>query len=266
MLLSLSRLGWIRPLLTASSVAIVVFLLCPLVLLMVLSFGSSQWFEFPPHSFTFRWYQSIISNPEWMQSLATSLEVGCVVALLSVLLGTLSAFGIMRCPARIRGSLETVFLLPMIFPVVVTAVSVYLFFSTTHLNGTFVGFVIGHLVIALPFAVSAVLNGLKELDGAVEDAAVLCGASRLQAAFRVTLPALKSSLTSAAVFSFLASWDDVVVAIFMSSPSLQTIPVKIWGNLQQDLSPDIAAVSTFLIVSSGIVIFCMNRVQGGAEE
>ena len=135
----------------------------------------------------------------------------------------------------------------MVMPVVVFAVALYAFFLRLQLNGTFLGFVIAHVIIALPFAIISISSALEGFDKSIEDAAVLCGASPLEAKLRVTLPAIKSGLFGAAIFSFLASWDEVVVAIFMSSPDLQTLPVRIFSTLRQDLSPVIAAVSTILV-------------------
>ena len=106
----------------------------------------------------------------------------------------------------------------MVMPVVVLAVALYAFFLRLQLNGTFVGFVIAHTIIALPFAIISISNALEGFDKRIEDAAVLCGASPLEAKLRVTLPAIKSGLFGAAIFSFLASWDEVVVAIFHGQP------------------------------------------------
>ena len=125
--------------------------------------------------------------------------------------------------------------------------ALYAFFLRVHLNGTFVGFVVAHTVVALPFAVISICTALERFDTSIEDAAVLCGASSLEAKLRVTLPAIRDGLFGALIFSFLASWDEVVIAIFMASPDLQTLPVRIYAPLRQDLSPVIAAVSTLLV-------------------
>jgi putative spermidine/putrescine transport system permease protein len=131
---------------------------------------------------------------------------------------------------------------------VVLAVALYAFFLRIGLNGTTTGFVIAHLVIALPFSIISISNALEGFDKSIEDAAILCGASPWEARFKVTLPAIQHGLFGAAIFSFLASWDEVVLAIFMASPTLQTMPVKIWATLRQDLTPVVAAASTLLFL------------------
>ncbi|TIS47276.1 MAG: ABC transporter permease subunit, partial [Mesorhizobium sp.] len=123
----------------------------------------------------------------------------------------------------------------------------YSFFLRIGLAGTTIGFVIAHTILALPFAIIPIATALEGFDKSIEDAAIVCGASPLQARLRITLPSIRIGIFSAAIFSFLASWDEVVVAIFMASPTLQTLPVKIWGSLRADLSPVVAAASSLLV-------------------
>jgi len=134
-----------------------------------------------------------------------------------------------------------------VLPVVVFAIAVYAFFLHLGLGGTTLGFVLAHTVLALPFAIIPIATALEGFDKSIEDAAIVCGASPLQAKLRITLPSIRIGIFSAAIFSFLASWDEVVVAIFMASPTLQTLPVKIWGSLRSDLTPVIAAASSLLV-------------------
>lgn len=154
---------------------------------------------------------------------------------------------------------------PMILPVVVLAVALYAFFLKLGLAGTTTGFVIAHLVVALPFSILALTSALEGFDKSIEDAAVLCGASPLQAKIRITLPAISHGLFSAAIFSFLTSRDEVVLAIFMASPTLQTLPVKIWATLRQDLTPVIAAASTLLIAVTIILMLLVAAVRKGLK-
>ncbi len=247
MLLDFARLGPWRVALGLIALLVGAYLLLPILLIVALSFGSSQWLQFPPPGWTLRWYEDLFDDPEWIGSFLTSFKIAAVVTVLSVGIGLMASFGLTRGTFRGREALRALFLTPMILPVVVLAVALYAFFLRLHLNGTFIGFVLAHLVIALPFSIIAISNALERFDRDIETAAVVCGASPLEAKIRVTLPGIRLGLISAAIFSFLASWDEVVIAIFMASPDLQTLPVRIYGTLRQDLSPVIAAVSTLLI-------------------
>lgn len=263
MLLNFERLGWWRWALVGFTLLVAAFLLLPIVFIAALSFGSSQWLIFPPPSWTTKWYAALFADPRWIESALTSLRIALIVTVLSVLTGLLASFGLNRGSFPGREALKGLFLTPMILPVVVLAVALYAFFLRVGLAGTTTGFVLAHLVIALPFSILAITNALEGFDKSVEDAAVLCGASPLEAKIRVTLPAIAHGLFTAAIFSFLTSWDEVVLAIFMASPTLQTLPVKIWATLRQDLTPVIAAASTMLVGLTIVLMLLVAAVRKG---
>ena len=263
MLLNFDGLGaWKWPLVVFTAF-VGLFLLLPILFIVALSFGSSKWLLFPPPAWTTKWYAELFADPRWIEAALTSLKIGLVVTVLSVLLGLLASFGLVRGRFRGAETLRALFLTPMILPVVVFAVALYAFALRFGLNGTFLGFVIAHTIIALPFAIIAIAGALEGFDKSIEDAAVLCGASPLEAKIRVTLPAISHGLFAAAIFSFLMSWDEVVLAIFMSSPTLQTLPVKIWTTLRQDLTPVIAAASTLLVGLTLVLMILAALIRKG---
>lgn len=266
MLLNFDGLGaWKWPLVIFTAL-VALFLLLPILFIVALSFGSSQWLIFPPPGWTTKWYAQLFADPRWIEAAWTSLKIGLVVTVLSVLLGLLASFGLVRGRFRGAETLRALFLTPMILPVVVFAVALYAFALRLGLNGTFLGFVIAHTIIALPFAILAITGALEGFDKSIEDAAVLCGATPLEAKIRVTLPAISHGLFAAAIFSFLMSWDEVVLAIFMSSPTLQTLPVKIWTTLRQDLTPVIAAASTLLVAVTLLLMILAALFRKGASR
>ena len=233
MLLDYDRLGWLR---------------AALLFIVLLSFGSSRWLAFPPPSWTLKWYEELFADPAWLEAALTSARIATMAAILAVVIGLLASFALVRGQFRGRNVLRGLLLTPMVLPVVVFAIAIYAFFLRIGLGGTTAGFVIAHTVLALPFAIIPITAALEGFDKSIEDAAIVCGASPFEAKLRVTLPAIKIGIFSAAIFAFLASWDEVVVAIFMASPTLQTLPGKIGGSLRQDLSPVIAAASSLLVL------------------
>jgi len=266
MLLDFNRLGSWKWVLVGVTVLVAIFLLMPIVFIAALSFGSSQWLIFPPPSWTLKWYQDLFADPRWIESALTSAKVAAIVTVLSVVIGFFAALALTRGTFRGREALRALFLTPMILPVVVLAIGLYAFFLRIGLNGTLTGFVIAHLVIALPFAIISIGNALEGFDQSIEDAAVLCGASPWEARFRVTLPGIRHGLFAAAIFSFLVSWDEVVLAIFMASPTLQTLPVKIWTTLRQDLTPVVAAASTLLVLFTIVLMLLVALVRKGLTK
>ena len=256
MLLSYDRMGSLKIFLWAITLLICLFLIVPILFIGALSFGSSPWLIFPPPSWTIKWYQQFFSEPRWIDAATTSFQIAVVVMISSVLLGLSASFSIVRGSFPGKFLLRTLFMTPMILPVVVFSVAIYMLFLRIGLGGTFIGFVIAHTVLAFPFAFISITNSLERFDKSIEDAAILCGASPIQAVIKITLPSIRLGILSAALFSFLISWDEVVVAIFMASPTLQTLPVVIWGALRQELTPTIAAASSLLVLLTlAIIIF-----------
>lgn len=255
MLLTPNAIGWrLRGGLLLITGAIAAVLLLPIVFIVLLSFGSSQWLVFPPPGWTLKWYQQFFANPEWMQAALASLKVALLTTLVSVALALPCAFALVRGRFPGRKTLYAVFTLPMIVPLVVIAVAIYALFLRLGYTGTLLAFVVSHVIVALPFALIAIINSLKLFDQSIEDAAVICGASRLQAISRVTLPGIWPGVFAGALFAFLVSWDEVVLSVMMASPNLQTLPVKMWATLRQDLTPVIAVASTVLIGLSLLVM------------
>lgn len=261
MLLNYDQLGGLKYALMAIVVAVCIFLALPVLFIVLLSFGSSQWMVFPPPGWTLRWYQQLFDDPRWLDAAFTSLELGLMVTALAVTLGFLASYALVRGRFVGRGALRALFITPMVMPVVVVAVALYSLYLRIGLAGTWIGFVVAHTILAFPFAVISISNSLERFDKAIEDAAILCGASWFRAIFSITLPSIRLGLVSAALFSFLVSWDEVVVAIFMASPTLQTLPVKIWGALRQDLSPVIAAASSILVILTLVMMIIASRLR-----
>ncbi|HBD90518.1 MAG: ABC transporter permease [Rhodobacteraceae bacterium GWE1_64_9] len=266
MLLDFDKLGAWKWMLVAICTLMVLFLLLPILFIVALSFGSSRWLIFPPPDWTLKWYGELFADPRWLGAALTSAKIGVIVMVLSVALGLLASLALVRGKFRGRAVLRAFFLTPMVLPVVIVAVALYAAFLRLGLNGTLTGFVIAHLIVALPFAIITISGALETFDPAIEDAAILCGASPWEARLRITLPGIRHGMFSAAIFSFLISWDEVVLAIFMASPSLQTLPVKVWTTLRQDLTPVIAAASTLLVALTVLLMIAAALIRKGKTQ
>ena len=266
MLLDFNKLGAWKWVLSAICAVMSLFLLLPILFIVALSFGNSRWLIFPPPGWTLKWYEELFADPRWIGAALTSAKIGLIVMVISVALGLLASLALVRGSFKGREVLRAFFLTPMVLPVVIVAVALYAAFLRLGLNGTLVGFVIAHVIVALPFAIITITGALETFDPAIEDAAILCGASPWEARLRVTLPGIRHGLFSAAIFSFLISWDEVVLAIFMASPSLQTLPVKVWTTLRQDLTPVIAAASTLLVALTVLLMIAAAVLRKGKSE
>ncbi|MGP9790335.1 ABC transporter permease [Roseinatronobacter sp. NSM] len=266
MLLDFDKLGAWRWGLYAITLLLSLFLLLPIIFIVALSFGDSRWLIFPPPGWTLRWYQDLFADPRWIMSALVSAKIGVIVMIASVVLGFLASLALVRGEFRGRAVLRAFFLTPMVLPVIILAVALYAFFLRLGINGTLLGFVLAHLIVALPFSIITISSALETFDPAIEDAAILCGASPWEARLRVTVPGISHGLFSAAVFSFLISWDEVVLAIFMASPTLQTLPVRIWTTLRQDLTPVIAAASSLLVGLTILLMILVVLIRKGTKR
>jgi ABC-type spermidine/putrescine transport system permease subunit II len=242
-------LGAVHAGLWALTAGVLIFLVFPLVVVVPESFSPSAILQFPPASLSLRWYRDFFSDPSWLDSLWLSIELGLAVAALATLLGLGAAVAMVRFLSVGKGPIRALALSPLIAPVIVTAIGLFDIMTRLDLVGTFPGLLLSHTVLALPFPVFILESALMAVDPNLEDAAVSLGASRLRAFWKVTVPLILPSLLGAALFAFLASWDEVVIVLFVGGALLQTLPVQMFQFLTTEVRPTIAAASTMLIAA-----------------
>ena len=236
-------------------------LLAPLVVVVAVSFGASAAFEFPPRSLTLHWFEAFFASKAYVTAFfRVSLVVGLLAAVLATLLGTCAALGIVRFRFRGREAIETFFLAPLLVPEILLGAALYLFYASLAIQASIWTLLLGHLVICTPYVIRSVTAGLVGLDPRLEEAAMSLGATRIQAFFRVTLPLLRTSLLSGAIFAFIISFSDINLALFLSGPESTSLPVHIFSQIQWQGDPTIAAASTMQIVVIGLMILVVQRI------
>lgn len=238
---------WPRRVLAAFCIAILSFLIVPLAIIFPLSFSSAAFLQFPPPSYSLRWYEAFFESSSWISSAWLSIKVAVATTIVALLLGVPVSYYLARTRSRFLVWLvDKAMVAPIIIPGMVVAISIYSFLASFRLVGTFSALVLGHLVLALPFVVIVMTAGLRQFDRQLEDAAVGLGAARLRAVMLVTLPLTRASILTAAFFAFMASFDDLVIALFLSGANA-TLPKKTFENIGYALDPTIAVVSTLQI-------------------
>ncbi|RUW98981.1 ABC transporter permease [Mesorhizobium sp. M8A.F.Ca.ET.059.01.1.1] len=231
-----------------------------------MSVGTSPYIEFPPQGFTFKWYQQYISDPDWMAATWFSVRIAAATTLSATVIGTLAAVALVRGRLPGKEFLQALTLAPLIVPHIVIAVALYLFFAPLGLVGNFYGFVIAHSMLAVPYVVITVSASLQRFDANLELAALNCGASRLQAFFHVVLPNIWPGVAAGAVFAFLASFDEATVAFFISGIEGKTITRKMFEDIDFNLTPVIAAVSTILTLVSLVLMGAIEIARRRSEQ
>ena len=233
---------------------VMAFLVLPLIAILPMSFSSSSLLRLPPPGYSLRWYEAYLFNAGWMNATMNSIIVGSVTAVLSVILGTATAYGFARSSRKGKALLQALILSPLLIPVIVIAVATYSVFSLVGLNGTFAGLIIGHTVITFPYTVVVISAALERFDPRLEQMAVSLGATPVKAFTLVTFPIIRAGIIVALLFAFLNSFDEVVMATFLAGPQTTTLPKRIWDGIRFELSPIIAAVSSILILLSCVVM------------
>ncbi|PWC56839.1 ABC transporter permease [Azospirillum sp. TSO22-1] len=238
---------------------IFLFLLLPTVIVMPASFSATQYLSFPPSQWSLRWYVAYFQDPEWIAATLFSLKVAGLTTVAAVVLGTMGALALMRGRMPLKGAMRAVVLAPMIVPHIVIAVAMYMVYMKWNLLGSLTGFVLAHTVVCVPFVVINVSAGLQKMDPSLEMAAASLGANRLRAFRHVTLPLLGPSMATSAAFAFITSLDEAVISYFLSSSTEKTLTRKMFEDIDFDLSPTIAVVSTLIIVVS---VLLMGTIEG----
>jgi putative spermidine/putrescine transport system permease protein len=240
---------------------VLVFLLAPIAAIIPLSFSSGSFLTYPLPGLSLRWYQEVLEGDKWLKALGNSLYVGIVASAISVVLGTLASLGLMRRKAWWSEALKLMLLSPMIVPVILIAVASYFFLAPLSLTSTYSGLIIAHTVIAVPFVVVPVLTALELMDPNLARAAAACGATPRVAFMRVTLPVIMPAMASGALFSFAASFDDVVIALLIAGPDQRTLPREMFSGLRDSMTPALTAVATIMIVFSTALFMLMQVLQ-----
>ncbi len=239
-------------------VCVLLFLALPIVIVALLSFSSASYLTFPPPAFGIRWYQAYLGSREWLASTWLSLAIAGSVVVLATILGTLAALGLARLPRTLRAIVAALILSPLIVPGIVAAIGIYYAFSRYHLVGTPIGLILAHTCLAVPFVVTSVSASLAGFDRRLEQAALSLGATPWGTFRQVTLPLIRSGVLVGALFAFITSFDELIVALFLSGSGAVTLPRRMWDDLRFAIDPTIAAVSTLTILLTALLL-------GGAQ-
>jgi mannopine transport system permease protein len=234
--------------------AILFFLILPTLLIIPMSLSQTDYIQFPPKGLTLRWYQAYFGDPDWMAATWFSIKIAIATTISATIIGTMASLAIVRGDLPFKNTLQVLALSPMIVPHIVFGVALYLVFSPLQLTGSFVGFLVAHTVLAIPYVVVTVTASLQRLDPMLELAGLSCGASRLQTFFRIVLPNIAPGIASASVFAFLASFDEATVAFFISDTGGKSIGRKMFEDIDFNLTPVIAAASTVLVAMSLVLM------------
>jgi putative spermidine/putrescine transport system permease protein len=250
----------------ALSWLVLAFLALPVLIVVPLSLSSVRFFRFPPPGWSLQWYVNFFTSREWLGALSTSFAVGLASMTLAMTLGTLAALVLARTAFRGKGLLMAAILSPLMLPTVIIGIALYFWLAPLRLVGTPAAVVLGHTVLGIPFVTLIVSAALERFDPNLERAALSLGAPPLRAFWYVTFPIIRPALLSAAFLAFLASFDELIVALFLSGPYTITLPIQMWRGIRFESDPTIAAVSTLFLFVSMLALLITQLGRGGAAR
>ncbi len=248
------------------TIGVCLYLALPTLVVIPLSFSSSPFLTFPPPGWSLRWYENFFERSEWLVATQHSLVVATGVTVAATLLGTLAAIGLTRTKFRGSGLINAVLSTPLIVPAIIYAVGSYALFVQFGLVGSSFGLMVAHTALALPFVIVNVSASLRTMDGNVERAARSLGASLPRAFCTVVLRQIAPGVGAGALFAFLTSFNEVVLAIFVTSPDTKTLPVQMWSSIRLDLDPTIAAAATLLVGATCVIVIVAALLGKGNSQ
>ncbi|MBB4827024.1 putative spermidine/putrescine transport system permease protein [Sporosarcina luteola] len=252
----------LSPLRMALAVFSIFFLLLPIVVTVVSSFTEANYPTFPQAGFSLKWYAKILERPEFITAFLNSVKFATIASVGAVVLGTLSSIAIARYQFPGKNFLVSIFTAPLTVPQIVLGVALIIYFTPFGLTGTTTGYILSHIVICVPYIIRYVLTGLSGYDYTIERAAVILGANPWTVFWKVTVPLVRPAMLSGALFSFLISFDNVTLSIFMVSPEVRTLPIELFSRMQDAYDPLIASVSTIVVLITVVFIALLERIYG----
>lgn len=252
--------GWTF-LVRLAATAVFAFLLLPLLVLIPISFSAGTLLVLPVPDYSVRWYEDVFHNPVWFNALRNSLIIASVTMVSGVLMGTAAAIGIWQLAPKVRGIALALISVPIVTPGVIAAVAMFVFHAGIGLGGTMLSIILAHITISAPFVVIAVLASLDVFDKRLMMAAASLGAPPGRAVWHIMLPIIAPGILSGAIFAFLTSFDEIVLVLFLGSPSVRTLPQELFSGIREQMTPSIAVIANMLIVVATAAIIAVEMLR-----
>ncbi|MFZ9198297.1 MAG: ABC transporter permease [Paracoccaceae bacterium] len=246
--------------------SLLVFLVAPAMIAIPVSLTSQNYLSLPWDGLSLQYYREVFTSPDWMSSFFQSSVIGLTSAALATVMGTLAAVGLWRLSSRWGEVLRGFLLLPLVIPPIIAAMAFYRLYVPLRLIDTYTGLILAHAVLAAPLVLITVGASLAGFDRRLEQASRNLGASANQTLWRVILPSIRPGVISGSVFAFIASWDEIVVTLFLSKFSVYTLPRRMWNGIRENTDPAVAAAAVVLLGVTFAVFLIWALLQRRARR
>jgi putative spermidine/putrescine transport system permease protein len=225
----------------------VLFLVIPVLVVVPMSLSTSAFLEFPPPGFGWRYYEEFFGDPAWRAAIGLSLRIALGAMVVATVVGTMTAYALVR--GRFRGTwlVEAVFMLPLMVPLIIFGSGAYLVELQLGMTGTTWVLVLAHAVIALPYVIMNVGAALRSTDHRLALVAQTMGASPFVAFREVTLPLIAPAISTGALLTLVLSLDETVLALFLTKDTSPTVPVAIYNTVRYSLDPSVPVAATVIL-------------------
>lgn len=250
------------PLALAFHALFVIFMLAPIAIVCVVAFTPEGYLSLPINGLSLRWFRAIARYPEFITAFWTSIWLGAVSSAIALVFSVPAALAIGRHDFRGREAITALFMSPLMIPHVVLGIAFLRFFTQIGLGNTFLGLLLAHVVVVFPFALRLTLASAIGMDRAIEQAAISLGASDGVVFRRVTLPLITPGLMSGWALAFIQSFDEVTMTVFIAAPGTETLPVRMFLYIQDNIDPLVTSVSAVVIALTTVALIVLDRAYG----
>ena len=240
----------------------VIVMVAPILVVCLVAFTPEGFLSLPTNGFSLRWFRAIANYPEFIHAFWVSLGLGALSSFVALLFAVPAALAIARYRFRGREAMTALFMSPLMIPHLVLGIAFLRFFTELGLGGTFIGLVLAHIVIVLPFALRLTLASAVGLDRSIEHAAISLGASEGTVLRRITLPLVLPGLISGWALAFINSFDEVTMTVFIAAPGTETLPVRMFLYIQDNIDPLVTSVSAVVIAITVAALIVLDRAYG----
>jgi len=240
----------------------VVYILAPILVIVAVSFHHKRYIVFPFEEYSLRWWTEALVRPEWRSALWTSFLLAVQATLISTGVGIVAGLAIHHHDFRGRQFVSTFFLSPLLMPQLLTGLALLFFFAQLNISGTYGSLLMGHVLVSFPYVVRLVLAALPNVSRTIEEAAMTLGANEFRTLTHVTLPMISPAIRGGAMFAFMASYNNVLMSLFLSVARVTPMPIKIYQHLEWGADPTVAAISTLFLLLTIILLLILHRTVG----
>ncbi|MBI1386094.1 MAG: ABC transporter permease subunit [Rhizobiales bacterium] len=240
---------------------ILLFLVAPALVAIPVSLTPKAFLSMPQGEYSLRHFIHLFTSPAWLSSFWQSAVIATCATILATLVGTLAAIGLWRISSRASEVVRAFLLLPLIIPPIISAMAFYRLWIPLKLLDSYAGLILAHTILAAPMVLITVSASLANFDPRLEQASRNLGASMPTTLWRVILPSIRPGIYGGAIFAFILSWDEVVVALFISKFSVYTLPRRMWNGIRENTDPTVAAAAVVLIAATLVAYFIYDIAQ-----